>query len=152
MAERALEILLVEDNPNDVLIARRALSRSTLTFHLVVARDGHDALNFLYQGHPADSDPPLRPDLILLDLNLPRVDGFEVLRIVKSERQLRTIPVIILTTSEREEDIARSYALGANTYFSKPVEYDRFQEIIQLLSSYWGAAAKLPPKDTGLAG
>jgi CheY-like chemotaxis protein len=145
MPEHPLEILLVEDNPNDVMIARRALTRGLVQHRLSVVRDGQEALDFLFRrGNFADVERAPRPDLILLDLNLPRVDGFEVLRAIKSDAQLRRIPVIMLTTSEREEDVTNSYVLGANTFISKPVEFDRFLNIIRVLHEYWGQVAKLP--------
>lgn len=150
MAEHALEILLVEDNPNDVMIARRALTRSLVSHRLSVARDGQEALEYLFRrGAFGEGEMPPRPELILLDLNLPRIDGFEVLRTLKSDSNLKRIPIIVLTTSEREEDVINAYQWGANTFISKPVEFDRFMSIIKHIYDYWSKAARLPPPPSG---
>ncbi len=145
MPEHPLEILLVEDNPSDVMIARRALSRGLVQHRLSVVRDGQEALDYLFRRDAfSDAARAPTPDLILLDLNLPRVDGFEVLRTIKGDFHLRRIPVIMLTTSERDEDVINSYQLGANTFISKPVEFNRFLNIIRVLHEYWGQVARLP--------
>jgi CheY-like chemotaxis protein len=144
---RAAQILLVEDNPDDVEITRRALTRSRLANDLHVTRDGQEALDFLFRlgryGNGADTP---RPDLILLDLNLPKVNGIEVLERIRANEHVSIIPVIMLTASEREEDVARSYKLGSNTYISKPVEFEKFLHAIELIGEYWIVVATLPPK------
>lgn len=135
-------ILLVEDNPNDIEITRRALEKGQLKNELTIARDGQEALDILF-GH-ADGRTSL-PGLILLDLNLPRVDGREVLSRIKSNPELRRIPVIVLTTSTREEDVVRSYDLGVNTFISKPVRFEDFIKVITAIQEYWIVIATLPP-------
>lgn len=145
MAERPVEILLVEDSQHDVIIAHQALSRSPFKHRLWVARDGEEALDFLFRRAPyTDPQRAPRPDLVLLDLNLPKVNGFEVLRAVKNHPELRSLPVIMLSTSEREEDISTSYLLGANTFIAKPLEFDRFQSIVRVIYEYWVQIARLP--------
>lgn len=140
-----VEILLVEDNIQDVEIAQRALERVKAANHLHVVRDGQEALDYLrHQGkfqNPASSP---RPGMILLDLNLPKVGGIEVLRQIKEDLSLRSIPVIVLTVSSREEDIVRSYEMGANTYIQKPVEFEGFVKIINTIHEYWMTTASLP--------
>ena len=134
-------ILLVEDNPNDIEITRRALARSEVKNELTIARDGQEALDILFAR--AEGDGPL-PGVILLDLNLPKVDGREVLSQIKSHPQLRRIPVIVLTTSTREEDIVRTYDLGVNTFISKPVRFEDFIKVVSAIQEYW-IIATLPP-------
>jgi CheY-like chemotaxis protein len=142
---KPVQILLVEDNPDDVEITRRALSLGRIANDLHVTRDGQEALDFLFrQGQYGAATP--RPDLILLDLNLPKVNGMEVLERVKSKGGLCPIPVIMLTASNRDEDVARSYNLGSNTYIQKPVEFDKFFRAIEVLGEYWIIIATLPPK------
>src|SRR5437016_1193666 len=124
--KQAHAILLVEDNPADIKITERALRESALPVQLIVARDGQEAVDYLEQKTAAPgTEAWRRPDLILLDLNLPRLSGQEVLRRVRSMATFRTVPVIVLTTSKREEDIQDVYAAGANTYFEKPADFDR---------------------------
>ena len=137
-------ILLVEDSPDDVEITRRALSRGQVKNHLLVARDGEEALEILYARRDADG---ALPGLILLDLNLPRVDGREVLEKIKSDPKLRRIPVIALTSSTREEDVLRTYDLGVNTFISKPVKFEDFIRVIATIRDYWILIATLPPMD-----
>ena len=137
-----VEILLVEDNPVDVEIARRALEKGQVKNPLTVARDGQEALDIL--SRRGDGDAPL-PGLILLDLNLPKVSGLEVLEKIKVDPKLRRIPVIALTVSAREEDIVRSYDLGVNTFVSKPVEFEEFIKVVTTITEYWLVIAKLPP-------
>lgn len=145
MQERPIDILMVEDNPNDVVITGQALARSQVPHRLWVSRDGQEALDFLHRrDNFSDPQRSPRPDLILLDLNLPRLDGFEVLRSVKSDPSFRRIPIIILTTSEREEDITQAYLLGANTYIAKPLEFEQFQHDIRTVYEYWCRVARLP--------
>src|SRR3990172_2844178 len=127
-------ILLVEDNPNDIEITRRALERGQVKNELTIARDGQEALDLLFER--AEGDGSL-PGLILLDLNLPKVDGREVLSRIKTPPQLRRFPVIVLTTSTREEDIVRTYALGVNTFISKPVRFEDFIKVVSAIQEYW---------------
>jgi CheY-like chemotaxis protein len=143
MVERfsATRILLVEDSPEDIEIFRRALRQSAMAHELFIARDGYEALEFLfYKGQFQGAQHPL-PDLILLDLNLPRVSGFDVLKLVRKTDALATIPVIILSSSITKEDIAEGYRLGANTYIQKQAN---LVHAIDVLGEYWGVFAKLP--------
>jgi CheY-like chemotaxis protein len=139
----AIKLLLVEDNPDDVEIAVRALRKSRPINDIRVVRDGEEALSLLFRDGDQDLDT-FRPDLILLDLNLPKVSGFDVLDRIKTSDELSSIPVIVLTVSEREGDIARAYQLGANTYITKPVDFDKFTHAIDTLWEYWMVIAKLP--------
>ncbi|NOY83467.1 MAG: response regulator [Nitrospirae bacterium] len=148
MPLKTLRILLVEDNPHDIEIARRAFSKSNAELTLVVVSYGQDALDYLnHRGkfHPPDISP--RPSLILLDLNLPRMNGLEVLKKIKNTPHLQSIPVIILTASERNEDIAPSYALGANTYIQKPIKFSDFLDIAKGIQKYWADVASLPEQN-----
>jgi chemotaxis family two-component system response regulator Rcp1 len=149
MKKPAHAILLVEDNPADIKITERALRESALPVQLIVARDGQEAVEYLQQQNPAASGVWRRPDLILLDLNLPRLSGHEVLRKIRSMAQFRSVPVIVLTTSKREEDIQEVYAAGANTYIEKPADFDRFIEVLRTIKRYWLDMALLPPARDG---
>ena len=140
-----IEILLVEDNPGDVRLTMEALKEGKVHNKLYVAKDGVEALAFLYQTGEYSNMPI--PDLILLDLNLPKKDGREVLAEIKADPQLKRIPVIILTTSDSEQDILKTYDLHANSYITKPVELDSFIKIIQAIESFWLAVVKLPSAD-----
>ncbi|HIE65484.1 MAG: response regulator [Nitrospira sp.] len=143
---QALRILLVEDNLHDIEIARRAFSKGHIRNELFIVRDGEKALDYLYrQGvyHIREMAP--RPGMILLDLNLPKVSGWEVLKQIKQDRGLKSIPVVVLTVSNREEDIHLCYNLGVNTYIQKPVEFVEFLRVINTIQEYWGLAALLPP-------
>ncbi len=137
-----VNILLVEDNLSDIEITRRALHRRRVTDELTVARDGQEALDILF-GHQNDDVP--QPGLILLDLNLPKVDGREVLEKIKADPKLKRIPVIVLTASTREEDIARCYDLGVNTFITKPVRFEDFIKVVTTIKEYWTVIATLPP-------
>ena len=137
-----VNILLVEDNLSDIEITRRALHRRRVTDELTVARDGQEALDILF-GRGNDDVP--QPGLILLDLNLPKVDGREVLEKIKADPKLRRIPVIVLTASTREEDIARCYDLGVNTFITKPVRFEDFIKVVTTIKEYWTVIATLPP-------
>lgn len=139
---RPIEILLVEDHPGDVRLTREALRDAKVNNHMVVVPDGLEALALLKKdGKFAGAK---RPDLILLDLNLPRMSGFEVLDILKTDSDLRSIPVVILTTSPVEEDIVRGYKLHANAYVTKPVDLDQFIKVIKAIEDFWLEIVKLP--------
>jgi two-component system response regulator len=138
MIENSIEILLVEDNPNDVELALHALKKNNLTNHIQVVRDGAEALEFLFSsGAFAGRAFNLPPKVILLDLKLPKVDGMEVLRRVKSDPRTRSIPVVVLTSSREERDIVESYKLGVNSYIIKPVDFEQFTEAVRQLGLYW---------------
>ena len=138
-----IEILLVEDNPADVRLTREALKESEVRNNLVVVADGEQALAFLRrEGEYADAR---RPDLILLDLNLPRKDGREVLADVKADPDLRRIPVVVLTTSAGEEDVLSAYDLQAACYITKPVDLDQFINVVRSIEEFWMTTVKLPP-------
>lgn len=139
---RPIEILLVEDSPADVRLTTEALREGKVRNNLSVVSDGIEALAFLRRSDGYDDAP--RPDLLLLDLNLPRKDGREVLEEVKADPDLRRIPVVVLTTSRAEEDILRSYNLHANCYITKPVDLDQFFTVIKAIDDFWLAVVKLP--------
>ena len=141
---QAVEILLVEDNPGDIRLTREALKDSKVYNTLNIARDGVEAMAFLRRENPYEDAP--RPDIILLDLNLPRMDGRQVLEEIKEDEDLRRIPVVVLTTSEAEEDILRTYNLHANCYITKPVDLNRFITIVKTIESFWFQIVKLPPE------
>jgi CheY-like chemotaxis protein len=141
---RAVEILLVEDNPADVRLTRLALQDGKVRNNLNVAEDGAEALDFLYRRGRFSGAP--RPDLILLDLNLPRKDGREVLAVIKSDGDLRRVPVVVLTTSKAEQDILSSYNLNANCYVTKPFDLEQFIKVIKSIEDFWLTVVKLPPK------
>jgi len=142
--DKPVEILLAEDNPGDVMLTRKALEQGKLANNLHVTTDGVDALEFLRQEGEYEDAP--RPDLILLDLNMPRKDGQEVLEELRADDELRRIPVVVLTSSESEEDIVRSYELNANAYLTKPVDFDGFVEIVNRLENFWFQVVKFPEK------
>ena len=138
-------ILLVEDNPADIKITERALKQSALPVELIVVRDGQEALEYLLQQGPFAASPNWRrPDLILLDINLPRLSGHEVLKRIRATPSLRSVPVIVLTTSRRDDDIQNVYAAGANTYIEKPADFNRFLEVLKTIQRYWLDVAILP--------
>jgi CheY-like chemotaxis protein len=138
-----VEILLVEDNPGDYRLTQEALKEGKVYNNLYWARDGVEALDFLKQvGKFADAP---RPDIILLDLNLPKKDGRQVLEEIKRDSNLRAIPVVILTTSKAEEDVLRSYDLHANCYVTKPVDLDKFIVVVQSIDRFWLTVVTLPP-------
>lgn len=139
---QVVDVLLVEDDEGDVLMTREAFEYYKIRNTLHVVRDGEKALQFLRQLGEYASAP--RPGLILMDLNLPRRDGLEVLAEIKEDPSLRLIPVVILTTSQAEEDILRSYALHANAYVSKPVDFERFIEVIRQIDSFFITVVRLP--------
>ena len=139
---RPIEILLVEDNPGDVRLTVEGLKESKVRNNLHVARDGVEAMEFLHrQGQHTNA---VRPDLILLDLNLPRMDGREVLLEIKSDAKLKTIPVVVLTTSRAEHDVLRSYELQANCYITKPVDLEQFITVVKSIEDFWFTIVTLP--------
>jgi chemotaxis family two-component system response regulator Rcp1 len=141
-ASKAVEILLIEDNAGDARLAREALRDAKVRNNLTWVPDGVEGLAYLRrQGKHAQA---VRPDLILLDLNLPRKDGREVLSEIKNDQRLKLIPVVILTTSEAEEDIYRAYDLNANCYISKPVDLDQFMKVVKTIEDFWLTIVKLP--------
>jgi chemotaxis family two-component system response regulator Rcp1 len=142
---RPVEILLVEDSPADVALTREALEDSKLSNNLYVVTDGEEAIAFLYNRGPYADMP--RPDLILLDLNLPKKSGLEVLREIKKDEQLSLIPVVIMTVSKDERDIVESYRLHANCYIRKPVKFGEFIEIVKSIEDFWFSIVTLPPKE-----
>lgn len=140
----AVEILLVEDNPGDVRLTREVLKEGKVLTNLTVARDGVEAMAMLRQEEPYTA--VVRPDLILLDLNLPRKDGREVLIEIRGDPNLRRIPVVVLTTSAAERDVLQAYDLNANCYVTKPVDLDQFLGIVQSIEDFWLTIVRLPPK------
>jgi chemotaxis family two-component system response regulator Rcp1 len=139
---RPIDILLVEDSPTDVLLAREALEQAKVLNTLHVVDDGVEALAFLRHEAPFKNVP--RPDLILLDLNLPRKDGREVLAEIKTDENLKRIPVVVLTTSQAEEDVHKAYGLHANCYISKPVDFNQFIHVVRAIESFWFTVVSLP--------
>jgi two-component system, chemotaxis family, response regulator Rcp1 len=144
---RPIEILLVEDNPGDVRLTAEALHEGHVLNQLHVAVDGEQAMAFLRRAGPFADAP--RPDLILLDLNLPRKDGREVLAEVKADPDLRRIPIVVLTTSSAERDILQSYDMHANCYILKPVDLDQFIDAVRTVEEFWLSVVKLPPRTAG---
>jgi CheY-like chemotaxis protein len=139
-----IEVLLVEDDPGDVLMTQEAFEEHKVRNHLAVVNDGAEAVAYLRrEGKFADAP---RPDLILLDLNLPKRDGREVLAEIKADPDLRQIPVVVLTTSQADEDIARSYQLHANAYVTKPVDFERFITVVRQIDEFFVCVVKLPPR------
>jgi two-component system response regulator len=137
-ATTSVEILLVEDNPQDLELTQRALRKANLANYIHVARDGAEALEFLYcEGAHAGRKIEDTPKVILLDLKLPKMDGLQVLKRIKSDPRTRTIPVVVLTSSKEQNDVVESYHLGVNSYIVKPVNFERFAEAVQHLGMYW---------------
>lgn len=141
---RAVDILLVEDNPGDVRLTIEVLKDAKLCNNIHVVGDGEEALLFLRRQGKYEN--AARPDLILLDLNLPRKDGREVLKDIKADESLKNIPVVVLTTSNAEQDILRSYALHANCYITKPVDLDQFAKVVSAIEDFWFSIVKLPER------
>ena len=139
-----VEILLVEDNPTDAELTTRALRRKNLANNLVWVKDGAEALEFLFCTGRYENRSNFAPKLVLLDLKLPKVDGIEVLRTVKSNAKTRHIPIIMLTSSHEERDIVESYQLGVNSYIVKPVDFDNFLEMVSQVGLYWSLVNKVP--------
>ena len=140
--ERQIEVLLVEDDPGDVMMTREAFQDYKLHNELHVVSDGAEAMAFLRQEGDYAGRP--RPDLVLLDLNLPRMDGRQVLEAIKSDPELVSIPVVVLTTSENEDDVLRSYSLHANAYVTKPVDFQRFIEVVRQIDDFFVTVVRLP--------
>src|SRR5215831_17342378 len=145
MRPRPVEILLVEDNPGDVRLTIEALRDGKVHNNLNVARDGVEALAYLRREAPFTA--AARPDLILLDLNLPRKDGREVLAEIKADAELKTIPVVVLTTSRAEQDVLRSYELQANCFVTKPVDLDQFIDVVKSIENFWLTVVRLPDSE-----
>lgn len=140
-------ILLVEDNPADQELIRRAVEKVTIRKELRIVEDGEEALAYLFRRgkYQAPATSP-KPDLLLLDLNLPRVDGYQVLEEIRADLKLRPMPVLVLTTSRQEKDIIRSYELGCNSFITKPVGLDQLTGLVRAIEKYWFETAVLPPK------
>ena len=141
---KTVDILLVEDDPADVVLTKEGLKSAKLRINLFAVSDGIEALRYLRREGPYRTEP--RPDLILLDLNLPRKDGRETLRDLRADEKLRGIPVVVLTTSEAEQDILKCYDLGANCYITKPVGFEAFIKVVHALEDFWFTLVKMPPK------
>ncbi|RYY27254.1 MAG: response regulator [Chitinophagaceae bacterium] len=140
--KKELVILLVEDNEGDIVLTVEALKEARINNKVVVVRDGEQALEYLYQqGLYADVE---LPDIVLLDINLPRIDGKEVLGKIKNDERLKSIPVVILTTSDSEKDIMESYNNHANCYITKPVDFNKFMQVVMMIKSFWISLVKLP--------
>jgi CheY-like chemotaxis protein len=142
-------ILLAEDNSNDVELTLAAFRENHLLNDIVVTRDGAETLDYLFRRNTYDSRANGNPALILLDLKMPKVDGLEVLRTIKSDAKLRTIPVVILTSSRQEQDLLRSYNLGVNAYVVKPVDFREFVDAVKALGGFWAVVNEPPPTDDG---
>jgi CheY-like chemotaxis protein len=137
MINKFINILLVEDNPDDVELTLLALEKNNIANPVKVVRDGQEALDYLFnRGRYAEQDIPL-PNLILLDLKLPKVDGIEVLQKIKADRRLKLIPVVVLTSSKEESDLLKSYDMGVNSYIRKPVDFDQFVDTVKQIGFYW---------------
>ena len=134
---RPVRVLVVDDSPDDVMIAQRAFRASRVTNELTIARDGQEAVDLMCDG----ADPP---ELVLLDIKLPRLSGHEVLRRVRADDRLAALPVVMLSASQRQEAVIESYRLGANSYIQKPAAFGRFQELLEILATYWFEVATLP--------
>ena len=139
---RPIDVLLVEDNPGDIRLAQEALKEGKLHVTLNVVRDGYAALDYLFQR--GDYATAVQPDVILLDLNLPGLSGREVLSQIKHDEQLRVIPVVVLTSSDAEEDVYKSYHLHANCYVIKPIDFTKFVNIVRQIEQFWFSVVKLP--------
>ncbi|NCT92069.1 response regulator [Cellulomonas sp. APG4] len=140
--QKQIDVLLVEDDPGDVLMTREAFEENKVANRLAVVNDGASAMQYLRKEGPYADAPT--PDMVLLDLNLPRMDGREVLAAMKSDEALGRIPVVVLTTSEAEEDVLRSYALHANAYVTKPVDFQRFIDVVRQIDDFFVSVVRLP--------
>ena len=153
MAElHKVEILLVEDNSQDIELALYALRRENLANHIEVARDGEEALDFLFcRGRHSGRNMDEQPRLVLLDLKLPKVDGLEVLRQIKGDPRTKAIPIVIMTSSREETDMVQGYKLGVNAYIQKPVDFDQFRQIVNQIGLFWLVVNQSPPPSAFLA-
>jgi two-component system response regulator len=143
---RSRIILLVEDNPDDIVLTLRAFEKSNIVNDIVVAKDGEEALDYLFAtGAYAGRDPGLLPEVVLLDLKLPKIDGLGVLRRMRADERTRRLPVVILTSSKEEQDVLRSYDLGANSFVQKPVDFAEFIDAARYLGLYWLVLNESPP-------
>jgi len=143
-------ILLVEDNPDDQLLTLRALQKNNILNDVVVAEDGVEALDYLFgRGSHAGRDTSALPQLVLLDLNLPRLSGLDVLRAVRADENTKFLPIVVLTSSREDEDLLRSYSLGANSYVRKPVDFEQFSEAVRTLGLFWLILNQTPPPRRG---
>lgn len=150
MDDKAKVILLVEDNPDDEALTLRALEKNNIRNEVVVARDGVEALDYLFfRGAHANRDPHKQPAITLLDLKLPKVDGLEVLRQIRANPSTQLLPIVILTSSKEEQDLINSYRLGANSYIRKPVDFSQFVEAVRSLGLYWLVLNETPPSQRG---
>jgi two-component system, response regulator len=141
-------ILLVEDNPDDVTLTERALKKSHILNKLIVTKDGAEALDYIFcTGNYSDRDKNIMPEVILLDLKLPKIDGLEVLKRIRADRRTKLLPVVILTSSKEENDLINGYTFGANSYIRKPVNFNQFVEAIRQLGLYWLVLNEAPPID-----
>jgi len=146
---KMIKILLVEDNPDDIDITKRALKDAKIINQLWLARDGQEAVDFLqHKGAFQDPATSPKPGLVLLDINLPKINGIEVLRIIKQDPELKMIPVVMLTVSKRDEDVIKSYNDGCNSFIQKPVNFENFVEVIKQVSLYWGLLNIFPANGT----
>lgn len=144
-------ILLVEDNPDDVDLTIRALKRNNIMNEVVIAHDGVEALDYLFAtGTHTGRDTSVMPQMVLLDLKLPKIDGLEVLRRVRSDERTKLLPVVILTSSKEQQDLVESYSLGANSYVRKPVDFTQFVEAVRQLGLYWLVLNEAPPPARGV--
>ena len=145
--EAPVHIVLAEDDPDDRMLTRRAIVESRLSADVTTVKNGEELMQYLNQGRGDDTqEKATRPDLILLDLNMPRMDGREALRKIKSDAYLRQIPVVVLTTSEAEQDVVQSYDLGVNAFVTKPVSFDALADAMHSLGEFWFDVVKLPPE------
>lgn len=144
MENKSIEILLVEDNPGDVRLTLEALRESRIANRVTVAQDGAEALEIVRGRGPTGSEP--RPDLILLDLNLPKVNGFEVLEKLKNDHACRRIPIIVFTSSKAEQDVLKTYNLHANSFVTKPIDFEQFANVVRSIENFWFVVVQLPPK------
>lgn len=147
-----MPILLVEDSEDDQMLIVRSLKKSGIMNTVVVAKDGVEALDYLFTNGGQDGKPPLRPAVILLDIKMPRVGGLEVLERIRANKATRTLPVVILTSSDEEQDKARSYEIGANSYVRKPVDFDAYTTAISSVGAYWLRINETPPFSAQLPG
>lgn len=153
MLKDQVEILLVEDDPDDLDLTMRALAESHVGNRIHIARDGEEALDYLFcRGAHSARDPNCRPRLILLDLKLPKVDGLEVLEQVRRDPHTCSVPVVVLTSSKQEQDLARAYRLKANSYIQKPVDFDQFHDTVKRIGYYWLLINQPPPENGVLSG